>query len=76
MALGLPELPRDAEILSGERRLRTEAILRETYIATQSAAAAILDDRGGAWARCGNPLVVERLAATAALAARSIASPK
>lgn len=71
VALGLPELPRDAAILSGERRGRTEAILRETYIATQSAAGAILDERGATWARCGNPAVIERLAATVSLAARA-----
>lgn len=66
-SLGLPELPRDARILSGERRGHTEAVLRETYIATQSAAGAILDRRGAPWARCGNAGVLERLSASSVL---------
>lgn len=68
-ALGAPELPSDAQIFARGRRVATEAVLRETYIAAQAAAGGIFDARGGVWAWCGNPSVLERLAATAALVA-------
>jgi hypothetical protein len=69
-ALGLPVTPRDDQLFSPERREATESALREVYTGAQAAAAVICDRRGVSWARFGNPLIVERLVATAAQAAR------
>ncbi len=72
--LGLPLAPRDAWPLSPERRAGTEATLRDTYIAASAAAALLAGPDGGQWARCGNPLVVERLAGSLTLLACADAS--
>lgn len=74
-ALGLPALPNDAQLFLPERRELTEAALREATIAAQAAGSAIVDARGGMWARCGNGLVVERLAASASLFAGADPAP-
>lgn len=69
-AVGLPITPRDDQLFSPERREATESALRDLYTGAQAAAAVICDARGVSWARFGNPLIVERLVATAAQAAR------
>ena len=69
-AVGLPLTPRDDQLFSAERREGTESALREVYTNAQAAAAVICDRRGVSWARFGNALIVERLVATAAQAAR------
>lgn len=74
-ALGLPNTPRDAQLFAAERREATEAVLRDTTIAAQAAGAAMLDPRGVQWARCGNALVIERLAASASVLAAADATP-
>ncbi len=67
--LGLPAPARDRALFGLERRATTESVLRDAYIAASAAAALIVDVRGATWGRCGNALVVERLAATATLLA-------
>ncbi|MCB9743539.1 MAG: hypothetical protein H6741_05890 [Alphaproteobacteria bacterium] len=74
-ALGVPAAAPDAEPFSVERRERSEALLRDTYLAAGAAAASVLDRRGVAWARCGNAPVLERLAASATLLRRAEVEP-
>lgn len=74
LLLAVPEAPTDAALFAPQRRAATEAALRDTYIATQSSGAVLMDELGLAWGRVGNPLVVERLAASAVLLALASAA--
>ncbi|MCB9742288.1 MAG: hypothetical protein H6741_25605 [Alphaproteobacteria bacterium] len=65
--LGVPAAAPNDALFAPERRAHSEAALRDVYLAAGASAAAILDRRGVAWARCGNATPLERLAASATL---------